>query len=391
MATVNNGRPVLAVVSREMPSDKKYGLGTAVGRILKGLSRHGYEVHYLSCAESAAYHFKWQSRINKILSFLGPLAPAITERIIQGVFSAQRVVELGSTHVWIQDPWLYFGLKLGLLRRGIYKAPFKLIVSEHGFGSFAWAVSQDGLSIPSWVYRPLLRWEKKVLAKADLTIFPSRAAKVAAARDMGFVSPPDSWVVLGYGKPELQVVEKSLARQQLGISAEEIVIAALGRVSPVKKLNMLIDAVHMLQSRGHIARLMIVGEGAVEQLKQDSRIDELVLEPVIGAQSDVSVALSAADVYASACDVESFGMANREAVAAGLPCVVAAGGASIEVLGTGAWLIPNSPEFFCEAFEQILSTPSLREYWQIQANKAASSWPSWDEVIQLYDDQFRSV
>jgi glycosyltransferase involved in cell wall biosynthesis len=114
-------------------------------------------------------------------------------------------------------------------------------------------------------------------------------------------------------------------RAALGIADGEVVIGAVGRLHPIKRLDWLLTAAAALL-RTTPTRLVIVGGGECDSalrfqaaaLGIDHRVDFL------GERGDVPSLLSALDVYAAPSAEETFGLAVVEALCAGLPAVVGA-------------------------------------------------------------------
>jgi glycosyltransferase involved in cell wall biosynthesis len=92
----------------------------------------------------------------------------------------------------------------------------------------------------------------------------------------------------------------------------------------------------------------------------------------------------AADIYISASSTESFGMANLEALCAGLPSICSAVGGVPEVVGDGAWLVANDIEPLAGALAALKDDAALRDSWSRLASDRAASWPTPEQVAQRY-------
>lgn len=377
----------LLIVTRERSEDRRYGLGQSIGRIAEGLMRRGHEVVYRSQADYAAAHAVWQPRLAPWLRGLGEVAPAINERLVQGAVAGRDALDNHATHVWVQDPWLAPGLRLGLWhQRRPGRRPFRLIVSQHGLGSFARAAQLDGMPLDARRLRHLLTLERAIIRRVDCVFIPSTPAAYALMRDLRWHRMPPHCHVLGYGRPAQTLPERDDARRQLGVPDDTPLILAMGRLSPAKRYERVIEAVAQLEQRhGRPAQLLIAGDGDREALCARSGAERLHFPPRIERFDDVRLCLAAANIYMSAGAVESFGLANREAVAAGLPCIIASGGASDDVLGAGAWLMPADPAVMADAVNTVLCDESIARFWRQQALTAAARWPDWDEITGEYE------
>jgi glycosyltransferase involved in cell wall biosynthesis len=131
--------------------------------------------------------------------------------------------------------------------------------------------------------------------------------------------------------------DRAAARARLGLPAGAFVVAALGRLVPVKGLDFLVGALPALAAAIPSARLVLVGDGperaALEAQARTLGVGDRVL--VTGAAADVTVALAAADALAAPSRNEGMGRALVEAMALGLPVVAAAVGGIPAVVADG--------------------------------------------------------
>lgn len=377
----------IVIISREGAADRPYGLGVAVGRIAAGLRQRGHEVDYCSCADWGASEQARFEQVRRRLKGPDALRDAFAERLVQGDFATNRALETGATHVWLQDPFLVMGMRRRLWRSGRFlRPPFRWGVSEHGLGSFVWAMGRDGLALSARDYARLLRQERRLLQKADWIWSPSRTAQQALLRDFAMNQAPAHWAAPGYGKPELSSERLQTARESSqGDEPRPIQIVAAGRLARVKRYDLLIDALLQLQQRhGRETRLRIAAHGSFNDLPANAGL--LRHPPEVRPAERIEDAFGGADFYVSLSSDESFGMANREALAAGLPALVASGGANDEVLDGGAWLLPPRPELFADALDCLIGEPTIADFWRQRARQVAAQWPDWESVIDRYEE-----
>lgn len=398
--TTPTAQPIrLLIVTRESEDDRAYGLGKTLQPVAEALQARGHQVDYFCKSHCVPVHQKWHARLEKLVRPFAP-APAagIAERLVQGVAAAAQALISQATHVWVHDPWLAWGIQLGLLRRGVWQRPFKLIVSEHGMGSFAWAVTQDGVPLPAPLYRRLLAAERRTLLHVDAVFSPSSVARDALIRDLGLSSTPQHFQVMGYGRPELQLPNRLDTQHHFGIAtipdrpSRPPVLLAVGRLSPVKRFDLLIDAAALLKERfQQSVQIVIVGGGDPSLLLQQAASLKLNPMPIIRFEEDISKPLAVADIYISTCAVESYGQANREALSAGIASIVPTGGGSGEVLGRGAKMVPLSVENLAVSIAETLQTPEQQQYWQRQALDESQRWPTWTQLAGHYEHIFTTL
>ena len=105
--------------------------------------------------------------------------------------------------------------------------------------------------------------------------------------------------------------------------------------------------------------------------------------------------MAAADLYVSAARNESFGLANLEAMVAGLPMVCTAVGGVPEVTGGTAWLVPGGDDGLAaqlaEAIQALLEKATLRQWLAAAARRRGAAWPTGVEVARRYEAVYRGV
>ena len=140
-------------------------------------------------------------------------------------------------------------------------------------------------------------------------------------------------------------------------------VLSAGRLVPDKNFARLIEAVAGL---GGAAELEIVGTGFLQdELERSARESEVPVRLRGHVSPDEMPGLyAAADIYASVATYEPFGVAIREAAAAGLPivCSRTAGAAGdVAVEGRNALLVdPESVEEIAGALGRLSAEPELR-------------------------------
>jgi glycosyltransferase involved in cell wall biosynthesis len=375
----------LLIVTRERPGDFRFGLGKAVRRIAAELLDRGHEVELISASDWTVQDRKNHAKTMRFLQLMGapePLASTLAERWVQARRTRVLLRRAGYTHLWFQDPWLSAAY-LMLRPFGRSSRDIRWGVSEHGLGTFAHAVALDGLLMPKRWRRVLLWLEARSLRRADFVLLPSKAVDCQLRQELHLPTAPEHWAVLGYGRPSAPTMSREEARRDLGWDAFDFYALVLGRTAPVKRIDLILNACLLAQRTGAKVRLVIVGGGLHADLQRLAA--GLSCPPICIEVDDPSVYLAAADLYLSACAVESFGLSNLEAVTAGLPCVVAAGGGATEVLQNGAWLIEPTAENFAEAICLLFDQPNLRARWAEAALARAACIPTWAQLAVQYE------
>jgi L-malate glycosyltransferase len=133
---------------------------------------------------------------------------------------------------------------------------------------------------------------------------------------------------------ELSVPE---AKAKLGIPAEDWVMGTAGRLEPIKRLDIFLDAARHISIRLPKAIFLIVGEGSEEarlrDLAQVHGIGDRVL--FTGNRDDIYDVLRAMDVFVLSSDHEGLPMVLLEALYLGVPVVARRVGGIPEVIQDG--------------------------------------------------------
>ncbi len=203
-------------------------------------------------------------------------------------------------------------------------------------------------------------------------------------------------VPAGVNLDMFQPVDQADARAELGIE-EERVILYVGRIEPLKGIDILLRAVPMLEY-GHDLRVLVVGGNPDNDAELD-RLKSLTAELGIGdsvtftgsvPQEALPTYYGAADVFVLPSHSESFGLAPLEAMACGTPVVVSRVGGMKTFVNSGenGYLVPwRCPESFAQRLDVLLANPELRNAMGRAARAKALSM-GWDSVAERMLDYY---
>lgn len=181
-------------------------------------------------------------------------------------------------------------------------------------------------SIENRSLTPTLRWIYRTLeSMVTRTVAVSATTRTRLLR---WGVPAERISVVDNGIDFAQLTFSDTARRagraEFGIGDGTALIGAVGRLEPVKRFPVLLEAVAPTLRRGE-RELLVVGAGPLlDSLRQ--RADELGVGDCLhltGARPDVPALLSTMDVLVSPSRDETFGMAVLEGLGAGLPVVYA--------------------------------------------------------------------
>jgi D-inositol-3-phosphate glycosyltransferase len=241
--------------------------------------------------------------------------------------------------------------------------------------------------------------EKRVMGRSDAVVVSTIYEKEDLVGLYGM--PPHKVQVIpaGVDLELFQPIDKAQARGALGLS-EKRVILYVGRIEPLKGLDILLKAVARLEDRAD-TRLLIVGgrhgeDAELERLKTIAA--QLGIADMVSFTGAVKQTLlpnyySAADVFVLPSYYESFGLVALEAMACGTPVVVSRVGGLKSFIRDGetGYLIPwRCPEPFTQRLDMLLSNPALRETMG-KAARAKAQQMSWSVVADRMLDFYASV
>ena len=192
-------------------------------------------------------------------------------------------------------------------------------------------------------------------------------------------------------------LDQDSVRDRLGLNGERVLLY-VGRLEPLKGLDLLLHMTTHLETCEKI-RVLVVGGGDSEE-QEVARLRRLAktlkVEDVfdfVGRvdQEDLPLYYNAADVCVMPSYYESFGLAALESMACGTPVVASrVGGLSTIVQHgrTGYLKSWRCPETFANSLEMIISSPQLRQSMGRAARRRAEGM-GWDKVAakisQAYD------
>jgi glycosyltransferase involved in cell wall biosynthesis len=229
--------------------------------------------------------------------------------------------------------------------------------------------------------------ERRRVAKRIYDLLFQRVALRGAARLLAVTQAEISDLArMGVGRERLELVPNPLdleefepevaagrLRERLGLGDAPLVVY-LGRLSPRKRLDTLVQAFGRLQDE--CAQLVIAGSdmGALASVQREVRaagLERRVVFPGLLVGRERLEALRDADVVSYATEDEIFGLVPFEALLVGTPVVVADdSGCGELVAGTGGGRIvpPGDPVALASALAEILASP---ERWRRDAALAA--------------------
>jgi len=251
--------------------------------------------------------------------------------------------------------------------------------------------------------------EMQVLAGADRVIAatPAELAQLqwlyqADVRKITVIPP-------GVDMCHFYPIPKDEALEYIGFPPDEKTVLFVGRIEPLKGLDVLIQAVSLLHQHGFLEkypfRLAVIGgdpdldspDVTNEMMRLHALREKHGLEDMISllgrrSQDSLPYYYSAAEAVVVPSHYESFGMVALEAMACGTPVVASqVGGLAYLVQdGVTGYTVPvDDPQALADRISRLLSDPALRGQMSGQAIVAARDY-AWEKVaaklISLYSE-----
>jgi phosphatidylinositol alpha 1,6-mannosyltransferase len=179
-------------------------------------------------------------------------------------------------------------------------------------------------------------------------------------------------------------------RRSLGVPDDAIVALFLGRLVVEKGLDIFVEAVRLLQERGHDVRALIVGDGPARDRLACLR--NAVLTGHLQGE-ELARAIASADLMMNPSVTEAFGNVVLEAMASGLPVISADAPSArslIENGRTGLLCQTPTPAGYADAAERLIEAPHRRRAIG-EAARAASAAYSWDAASAAAEAAYRET
>jgi len=191
------------------------------------------------------------------------------------------------------------------------------------------------------------------------------------------VSETVAAAVRGAGVEPLVIPNGVRIPDEIGPPAEPPEVLYVGRLSPEKNVDTLVEALGDLG-------LVVAGDGPLRDLVPNA----------LGAvpHAEVERLLERASVVVAPSEREGFGLAAAEAMAFGRPVVAAAGGGLLELVSdgeTGLLVPPRDAKALRASVERLLADPELRRRLGEAARARARERFGWDAVIERTLDVYR--
>lgn len=242
----------------------------------------------------------------------------------------------------------------------------------------------------------LWHWMLELYNQLDLATAPSRTA-AAILRQQGLhppVYPISCGVDLHRFHPDPKIIRREW-RIRYGLDPDRTLFLFVGRVDGEKRLDVLLNAMQYMDRDDF--QLGVVGKGAAQD-----KLEKLAIELDLGKRvhftgyvpgEDLPALLNSADIFAMPSEAELLSIATLEAMACGLPVLVARAQALPELVDegvNGCLFQSGNPEDAARAMTWLLEhREQYQEMGLVSLEKAQAH--DLGRIVQRYEQIYRMV
>lgn len=204
--------------------------------------------------------------------------------------------------------------------------------------------------------------------------------------------------------PPASAAEIAQLRADLGLSLEEVLVAAVGRLVDKKGFDVLVESLPRLVERRPQVRLVIGGGGPLAPALRERAValgvERHLLLPGALSHPQVLALLGAADVVAMPSvrddrgNIDGLPIVVLEAMAAGRPLVASAiAGIPLAVVDqvTGLLVPERDPEALASALGRLIDDPDLGRRLGAAARVRVAAELTWTHIARRHDQLWREL
>ena len=195
-------------------------------------------------------------------------------------------------------------------------------------------------------------------------------------------------VIHNFFAPRPATRSRAEVRHELGLSAQESLILHASNLRPLKRIDLLLEAISRVRPRDSFRLLILAGGDWSQYAELAQRLgltDRITVRPDVNEIEDY---LQAADLALFTSEAESFCLGILEAMFFGCPCVSTEVGGIPEVVANGATglLVPfGDADSLASAVQSLLGNPSRRAAMGAAAAQRARSLFSAARIVPQYE------
>jgi glycosyltransferase involved in cell wall biosynthesis len=181
--------------------------------------------------------------------------------------------------------------------------------------------------------------------------------------------------------------DRAIARTHWQVEPEQLMLATVGRLAPVKRYDRAIDVLHILRDRGHDAILVVAGAGPEEARLRRYAASKVHRDAIRFAGFVDGAHLvdlyRAADVVINTSEFENWSLGLLEALASGAVVVATPRGSSPDMLlpiDPAMVAAGSEPIDLADAIDALIATGRLDELRETASTHISTRF-SWDRTV----------
>ncbi len=243
-----------------------------------------------------------------------------------------------------------------------------------------------------------LQTERKVMAQADRLVAETELEREQMVRLCDAPRGAIRVIPAGVNTTLFRPLDKGEARRRLGLPQDKKIVLFVGRMEPIKGIDILVQVIRGLEDKERLLALVVGGKaGDAESSRLRAQVRRLGMAPLfqfVGAvkQDELVYYYNAADVCLTPSYYESFGLVALEAMACGTPVVASRVGGLMSIVRDGetGYLVPwRCADPYVERMELLLANDGLAEALGDAGVRVAGQF-QWSRVVDqltgLYDE-----
>ncbi len=358
----------------------KDGVALTLNRLVAYLEKQNIPV-LIFAPTAATPAFDAVGEVVSIPSFAIPFRPEY--RISTGLPKAARLrlQQFGPTliHIAVPDVLGYQALKQAEALRlpvvATFHTRYDTYLKFYGFG---------------FLEKLALRYFRNFYARCKM-VYPPSQSMVDALRADGIAHQME---VFGRGVDSelFSPAKRSLQwRRCLGIADHDVVVTFVSRLVKEKNTDVMARCFQRVKQSGAQFRPLIVGQGPEEKTLRNAIPDGIFVGSLYS--EELAIAYASSDIFFFASESETFGNVTLEAMACGLPAVVADATGSRSIVQDGInGFVQNAREEhgFDRHLKDLIEDGSLRHSMGTAARTRALEF-NWDVILARLVASFRLI
>lgn len=213
----------------------------------------------------------------------------------------------------------------------------------------------------------------------DLVIVPTPSIRKVLDERLGLELPIEV-IPNGVDLTAFRSNIKPTDRAEFGFSPEQVICVYVGRLSPEKNLNLLLQAFYGVAMTYDHVRILIVGDGPerenLESMVKRMNIDTKVHFAGMVEYKDIPAYLATSDIFVTPSSAETFGLSTVEAMAAGLPALGIDAPGTTDIIEDGVTGLVSSDDLavFTAKLVYLSTNHELRRSMAKQAAQASKKY-----------------